>query len=375
MEKIIKPQFELILPESHIITTSWTSSSKGPTEFHYKGYNFFSNLIQKHKNVKFLISEDESFQNGNIGIPYKNETVKNTLDDKFIDFNKHLKDENIIIGKPKKLEAKTLIFTDGCLPSKGEFICNKLIIILNNPETWWARNIKFFETEKIELWYDDTLDFPITSLIVNLNKYKPNVKIKLIPNFPDIVPNTNNYKLKRKDPNKKQTFTYMVWCPASYSDLHSRDLFAIDQRYRTDIIKEIKEIIDLNKPQTKDSKLLIVGWSPNYDVDELIYLNKHTDQKINEDRRRATIYAEDLSEYFNCEVEIYPECDLPYENLNLEYDGLIYTPSIKNWEVSSRLIYECLYYKKYLFLPKTMLDILPNNPGLRRQLDNINKPK
>ena len=376
---------KIILPETHIITTSWTTSSKGPTEYHYKAYEFFNNYIKKYEkaNIQFLISEEEFFNIGNSGIPYKNETVKKSLEDKFKDFNTSKIQEKILFGKPKEIESKTLIFMDGCLPSKGEFNVSKVIIILQNSETWWVRNIKFFNTETIELWYDDSLDFPITNLLVALQKYKPNIKTKLIPNYKEPTPNFENYNIKKLTKeeydikfDKKRTFTYMVWCQKSYSDLHSRDLLDIDQRYQTDIIKEIKDIIEHTKNSSpkcfnKEPKLILVGWNPNYDGDELIYLNRHLDQKHAEDRRRAAIYAENLENYFGFEVEVYPECDLPYEDLLKEFDGLIYTPSVKNWEVSSRLIHECINFRKYLFLTKTMLEILPNNTGIKKQLNEI----
>lgn len=354
-----------------IITTSWTTISSGPTDFHYDAYDLFNHVLNKNsKNAKLLISEDENNEfigNAN-NTPYKNNTVLLALEDKFLNYEKNK--PNIIVGKPNILRAQTVVFVDGCLPSKGTIEANKIIIILTNNDNWWAKNIKCFTGTQLELWYDENLDFPITNLIVNLQKVKSNLNIKLKPLYKGIKPDFNNYKVSRDTKRVSFNHTYLVWCASTHSDYYSRDLYKLDRKYQTDILKEIRDIIG-SENSHKPAKLILAGWEPNYEIDELIYLNKHLDQKRLEDRRRSSIFAEDLSNYMNCEVEVYPACDLPYEDLILEFDTLIYTPSLRNWEVSNRLIYESFYYQKEIILPQTTLRLLPNNPGLTRQLKRL----
>ena len=64
-----------------------------------------------------------------------------------------------------------------------------------------------------------------------------------------------------------------------------------------------------------NKKLIVLGWNPNYSPYEKMIFNKNKDQKLFSDRRLASIYANDTSEYFGIDVEVIPECDLPLDNI------------------------------------------------------------
>ena len=370
--KIVK-HMDILEPEAVIVTTAWTATSKGLIDFHYDAFELYK-ALSKSGITKLLIPEDSLETTGTIGTPYKNETIIHSLNDKFQNFEI---DDTVYLGKPTSITCKSIFFVDGCLPTKGIINAEKLIIILNNDDTWWAKNIKCYTGMDLELWYDQDMDYPISGLVFSLQKAKPNLRIKLKPMFKGLKPDFENYRTKREVEVNRSTFNYLVWCPSTHTEYYSKDLYKVDRRYQTDILKEIRDII-VNVDHSKfpkPAKLIIAGWNPNYEIDELIYLNKHLDQKCTQDRQLAIKFAEDLSEYIGCEVEVYPECDLPYENLIDNYDVLIYTPSLKNWDVNSRLLYECRYFKKILHLTPTQVNILPNNPGLQRQIERLYKKK
>ena len=348
-----------------LITTSWKATSDSIIDFHFSAYEFFIKLKDKNPSpVKLLIPLEENYKKENI--------AEKCLKDKFKTYDNNK--EDILYGKPNKIICDTIIFVDGILPSKGKIEANKIIILLTNNESWWAKNIRCFTGQILELWYDDTLGFPISSLIFQLQKIKPELEIKLKPFYKGFIPLFDHYNYKPKDKPSKN-YTFLVWCPRTYSELYSRDLYLLDRKYDCDILKEIKDTINLYKPKDKNTKLIIAGWNPNYSTDHLIQLNKKPDQKILEDRRASANFAEELSYYFEAEVEVYPECDMPYSNLLAEIDSYIYTPSIKNWETSSRLLFETKYYKKRLCIPNISRLLLEMNPGIKRILEVVYKIK
>lgn len=384
--------FKVENPNGIIITNSWTTTSNGIMEFYYNAFELTLDIMNKYSNdieIKLLVAENPNEKLKTLN--QINSLVNQTTDTSpIIDSLKDIYQEeffnkvanNIIIGKPTEIETDTIIFTDGCLPTKGNFIVNKVIVYLTNNDHWWAKNIKYFKAKNpkdvlmVELWYKDDGHFPITGIIANMQKQNPNIQINLKPNIL-FKPKQNLYKyyLNAKNQNKLESNkeTFLVNVSSTHTEFYSKDLYKIDRTYECDSLKELKDIISLSKKDKK--KLIMLGWNPNYTMDETIYFNKHPDQKVQEDRRLASIFAEDIQIYLGCETEVYPECDLPYENLLSEFDTYIHTPSLRNWEYQNRLIYDCFVFGKKIIFTKTAGTLLPINEGLKNLMMRLYSPK
>lgn len=325
--------------------------SHGICGHNFEAFEIAEMFKRNNKPAKYLIPDNDQIA----------ENVKDALSSKYKNFN----DIEIINGKPSFLVADAVVLCDGALPTKGIIHANVLVMILCGKDFWWAKNIKMFTGSKLEIWYDSRLDYNITGLIHTIHQHNPNLKIVLNGKYiKGINFGLYKYKMPDQDPNQRR---YLV-----YSTGNCRDIYLADSKYRSDTLKEIKDIITGTHTNVSqhNKKLLILGWNPNYSVEEKIFYNKYKDQKIFNDRRLASIYANDTSEYFGIEVDVIPECDLPIHNVLGEFDTYIYTPTEKNWDCSSRLILECQYYKKEVILTPTAKALLPGNLGLLTRLQD-----
>ena len=338
-------------PNDIIVTYSWSMVSHGICGHNFEAFELTSRLLKGNTPVKYLIPDTDQVA----------EHVKDALSTKYSNFN----DIPIINGKPSFLVGGLVILCDGALPTKGVIHAKTLIMILCGKDFWWAKNIKMFTGDTLEIWYDERLGYDITGLVTTIHNYNPKLKIVLKGNYIKGI-NFELYKFKQpdQDPHKHN---YLV-----YSTGNCRDIYLADSKYRSDTLKEIKDIINSTHTNIlpQDKKLLILGWNPNYSIDEKMYFNKHKDQKIFNDRRLASIYADDTSEYFGIDVEVIPECDLPINNILSEFNTYIYTPTEKNWDCSSRLILECQHFRKEVILTPTAKALLPGNLGLLTRLQD-----
>lgn len=326
--------------------------SHGICGHNFEAFELTSRLLKGKTPVKYLIPDDDQVA----------ENVKDALSTKYSNFD----EIPIINGKPSFLIGGLVILCDGALPTKGVIHAKTLVMILCGKDFWWAKNIKMFTGETLEIWYDERLGYDITGLVNTIHNHHPKLKVVLKGNYIKGI-NFGLYKHQLQEPNQENhtSHTYLV-----YSTGNCRDIYLADIKYKSDTLKEIKDIVNATHidilPQNK--KLLILGWNPNYSFEEKMYFNKHKSQKIFHDRRLASIYANDTSEYFGIDVEVIPECDLPINNVLNEFDTYIYTPTEKNWDCSSRLILECQYFKKEVILTPTSKALLPGNLGLQVRL-------
>lgn len=325
--------------------------SHGICGHNFEAFELTSRLLKGNTPVKYLIPDTDQVA----------EHVKDALSTKYSNFN----DIPIINGKPSFLVGGLVILCDGALPTKGVIHAKTLIMILCGKDFWWAKNIKMFTGDTLEIWYDERLGYDTTGLVTTIRNYNPKLKIVLKGNYIKGI-NFELYKFKRSDHNPHK-HNYLV-----YSTGNCRDIYLADSKYKSDTLKEIKDIINSTHTNIlpQDKKLLILGWNPNYSIDEKMYFNKHKDQKIFNDRRLASIYADDTSAYFGIDVEVIPECDLPLDNIMEEFDTYIYTPTSKNWDCSSRLIPECKYFGKEVILSQTTKILLDNNLGLKIRIQD-----
>lgn len=374
-ETISKPnqikykKFHIKAPEALIITYSWSSVSHGICGHNFETYELLHHLNQTIPNeetrnkIKVLIPENE------------NQALKvlDALKDKYQNFDEYK--DKIIYGNPTILTAKTVILCDGTLPTRGNINAERLIIILCGKDFWWAKNINIFTGKKIEIWYDSRIGYDVNDLKEKLLQQDSSLDIK----FKDSFVKTLNFKIYNKQniigeglipsvssisSNSKQK-RYMV-----YATGNCRDIYRADVKHHSDTLKEIKDIIVGSVGSNGSKSLLILGWNPNYTIEEKYILNQNKQNKIYHDRRMAANTAADLSEYFDCEVQIIPECDLPLTNLFNEFDTYIYTPTEKNWDCSSRLIPECKYFGKELILTNTAKKLLETNTGLKVRIQD-----
>ena len=346
-----KKDIKISYPNDIIVTYSWSTISHGICGHNFEAFELASHFIKNGAPVKYLIPDDARIA----------DNIKDALSTKYIDIS----NVPIVNGKPSFLIGNVVVLCDGALPTKGIIHANTLIMILCGNEFWWAKNIKLFTGTNLELWYDSRLGYDIEELIKIMKHAKPELTIICKDSYVKKI-NFGLYKYKLPEPDLTKR-TYLV-----YSTGNCRDLFKADTKYGSDSLKEIKDTI-INTHETipaYNKKLIILGWNPNYTIDEKIFFNKHLDQKIFNDRRLACSYANDISEYFGIEVDVVPECNLPIDNILEEFDTYIYTPTEKNWDCSSRLILECNYFNKEVILTPTAKAMLPNNLGLLTRLQD-----
>lgn len=345
--------------DSVIITYSWSNTSHGICGHNFEAYELLKILKSKNLgSVKYLIPDDDRVA----------QNIKEALSSKYESFNEEK--DNIINGKPVALTAKTVILCDGCLPTKGIINANKLIMILCGNDPWWIKNIKTFTGDKLELWYDDRLGYPITKIVHEMQQIRPDMNIKCLGKYKKTV-NFGLYKSQPVNPLKPltQTINEDQIIFMAYVTGNCRDLYNADRKHNSDTLKEIKDIINnYPNPSNKTKTLLMVGWNPTYTLEEKMYYQQHKDQRIFEDRKRASITAMDFSDYFDIETTIVPECDLPIDNIINEFDIYIYTPTERNWDCSSRLIPECKFFGKELILTPTTKRLLDENLGLKYRI-------
>ena len=353
-KKSANPQYQKnrIKVPNIVVTYSWSSISHGICGHNFEAFELTNQLIQKGYPVTYLIPDNEVTGNN----------ILQALDSKYINL-KDIKD-NILIGQPTVLSATAIVLCDGQLPTKGILEAKKLIMILCNKECKWTKNIKMFTGDKLELWYDERLEYPISQIIHEVHQLRPELQIILKPNY---IKNLDFTIYKKMDAieqglKQKDIKRYMI-----YATGNCRDIYQADHKHQIDTMKEIRDILAADH---EEKSLLIIGWNPNYIIEEKLYFNNNKDQKIFEDRKRAAITAEDLSDYFDCDVTIVPECDLPLDNLMMEFDTYIYTPTTKNWDCSSRLIPECRFFGKDLILTPSTKNMLDTNLGLKIRIED-----
>ena len=367
-ESINKRRFQKISisqPEDIVITYSWSAISHGICGHNFEAYEMLASFMAKNINdgkIKYLIPDTDEV--GKI--------VDQAIKDKYTPESYNTLSEHIIVGKPTFLTAKTVILCDGCLPTKGIIKAFTLILILCSKESWWAKNIKSYVGNRLEIWYDERLDYDIDKIVSEIKLSRPDMEIKLRSTYTKLL-NFSIYKKPVPIQQNDKSINFLV-----YATGNCRDIYLADTKYQSDSLKEIKDIISMYpNEENKKINLLVLGWNPNYNLDEKFYYQKHKDQKMFEDRRQASIMAEDLSGYFSdnhnnvyqeCEVTIVPECDLPIQNILNQFDVYIYTPTEKNWDCSSRLIPECKHFDKELILTPTTKKFLSGNSGLRTRI-------
>lgn len=338
-----------------VITYSWSSSSHGICGHNFEAFELLHTLLQSNTNegkVKILIPETDQVTNN----------VKEALQSKYQNYNNYK--DYILNAKPEILTAKTVVLCDGQLPTKGTINAQKLVLILCSKDIK-VTNISMFTGNLLEIWYDERLDYSVTSIVHTINQLRPDIKITIRSNYIKKI----NFSLYKTQTYVKQEFIhkYLVYVTGN-----CRDMYHADRKYQSDTLKEIKDIIFAQKEILKfgQHEILIVGWNPEYNIEEKIYFNSHHDQKIFEDRKRASKMASDLTEYFDGEVIIVPECDLPLDNIFNEFDTYIYTPTSKNWDCSSRLIPECKFFNKEVILTKTSKLLLNENLALKIRIED-----
>ena len=350
-----KRDIKISYPNSVVVTYSWSMVSHGICGHNFEAFELAVNFKQNNIPVTYLIPDTDIVA----------QNVRQALESKY----KDTEQIEIIQGKPSILVGGMVILCDGVLPTKGVIHANKLVMVLCNKDFWWAKNIKMFTGTNLELWYDSRLGYNVEELVKTLKSHSPKLNIVLQDTYIKKI----NFKLYRSVSPEKRTrihpgyHTYLV-----YTTGNCRDIFLADDKYGTDTLKEIKSIIagtHLNIPMM-NKKLIVLGWNPNYSPYEKMIFNKSKDQKLFSDRRLASIYANDTSEYFGIDVEVIPECDLPLDNIMEEFDTYIYTPTSKNWDCSSRLIPECKYFKKEVILSPTTKVLLDNNLGLKIRIQD-----
>ena len=337
-------------PDDIIITYSWSNASHGICGHNFEAYELTKTLKTKNINggkITYLIPDNDDISNN----------IKDALKSKYQEYDSSF----IINGKPEVLTAKTVILCDGCLPTKGIINAQTLVLILCGNDPWWIKNIKTFTGDKLEIWFDQRLEYPITQIVCEIHKIRPELQIKIRSNYIK----TLAFNLYKTPPLiKTNELRFMV-----YSTGNCRDIYKADYKYKSDSLKEIKDII--NSYENVSKTLLILGWNPEYTIEEKIYFNSHKDQKIFEDRKRSSQTACDLSEYFDLDVTIVPECDLPIDNIFNEFDIYIYTPTERNWDCSSRLIPECKFFGKEVILTETTKSMINENLGLKVRIKDF----
>jgi hypothetical protein len=72
-----------------------------------------------------------------------------------------------------------------------------------------------------------------------------------------------------------------------------------------------------------------------------------------------------LSKLNNINVYTYSENELPLQKFHSQFSYYLYTPTILNWDCSSRLIQECIYLNKPIYFTNTVIENLDKNYGLK----------
>lgn len=346
---------------SIIVTYSWSAVSHNICGHNFEAFEFATILLEKNLNagnIWYLIP-DEGKPADNVIEALKSKYSEDAYEDLKL---------KLITGKPEVLTCGTVILCDGQLPTKGIIHANKLVMILCNQEPKW-HTIDNFTGNNLELWYDSRLGYKIPEMVELIKKHRPDMDIVLKDTYIKRL-RADLYKpYQPKAPTVDSPKRFLV-----YATGNCRDIYLADTKYQSDTLKEIKDILHEyqsvgHSPQSH-IELLMIGWNPNYSLQEKMYFSNNQEQKIFEDRKRAAIMASDLSEYFDVDVVIVPECDLPIDNILEEFDTYIYTPTEKNWDCSSRLIAECYHFGKGLVLTKTAESLVSSNLGLKYRIQD-----
>lgn len=353
----IKKKTEKIsLPDNVVVTYSWSGNSHKICGHNFEAFELTYKFLKGNLNdgkVTYLIPDTDTIS----------EKIHEVLKDKYHPELYKNMNKYIINGKPNFLIARQVILCDGCLPTKGIIHAEKLILILCSNTFWWTKNITNFTGNQLEIWYDERLGYNITKLIHDLQLHKPDLEIVLRSSYVKTI-NFNLYAPVQIEPqtNNKRYLCYVTG--------NCRDICLADKKYQSDTIKEIKDILVSQHQSTPNQTLIIVGWNPDYSIEERAYYDRHQDEKLFQDRKRASIFAGNMADYFGIDVEVIPEIDLPIYNILQIFDTYIYTPTEKNWDCSSRFILECRKFHKEVILTPTAEKGLETNLGLKVRLQD-----
>ena len=333
LNKIIPTKKNFTLRGKEIITYSWDVNKK--TSHGICGHIFeaFELTISK-QNAIFLIPDEYD----NVVRIFESLYLK--YSDQYI--NKLLVDNRIYYGKPSTINADKIILCDGQMPTDVLLNCKELELILCGRDFWWLNGkrpqIYNFLGKDITIRYDRRLEYDISLLHDFLS---PNYYL----DFDEEYIKDINFDLYKTYPvTLRPTNTYLV-----YTTGNCRDIFEADSVFNCDTLQEISEIVN------RDSTVIFLG------------LNK----KKSYDNSDA---EEIIRGKLQCDVRIIQEEELPIENLFSLFNTYIYTPTVKNWDCSSRLIPECLKFNKEIIFTPTVYRHMHSNYALKiRYIDYKNK--
>lgn len=395
------------LPDTVVVTLCWSGNHNSkPFSYYLDAFETTAKLLKSQTKAKLYLPEIEDKLETILELYkiYKPEIYNLVLD------NIITPDKKFKFIRPPHIKAKTIIFVDGCLPSKGYIETNNLILLLVSNNFWWAKNIKLFnipQLRSIEIYYDDNIGMG-KAFKINVNDlkklgeefYKEFNKEPLVSNNnPKSARIANYVNIKYLNGYKRNiNFDYYNFVSPTNPKLkistyvygENRNLFHYQNIYKKDMYRVLKNILQfyIKKERTQSGNLSILGWEPLYSLQDKIYYtsNKHNlKERITNTRKQGCIFAGDFEEYLNIgmdtlvEVEIIPECDLPIENF-LDFDYYIYLPTLQiisdkviSTEITSRILQECIHYNKLVIVPEFIFEHIKLNNCIMNLINILDK--
>ena len=332
-----------IKTESTVITYSW---SKYPEISHkisghlFEAIDYYLKLsedftMNQLKDIIVLIPEIEEHR-----IKQCIKAIKYKYKEKY----HHILSSVIIFGRPSVVDCNKLLLCDGILPSVSALICKELELWLCSKDNLWVIN-------KLK-------DASYSTLIL---RYKEEIHGKCIEDYLSSICNLKNIKREKfhyildnnfsKDininlyiePKINKKLTILIYATGNCRSLG--DLNNNPDIYINDIIQTIND----SSYNFKNFDILIIGANSK----DQYFLNT-------------------LREKINNNIEVFMEDDLPLENFHEKFTHYLYTPTQKNWDCSSRLIRECVAYKKDIIFTPKVIENLNTNFGLKYLIEKFN---
>ena len=327
----------------NLITYSWNPSTN-------KEIKNMSHKICGHVFEAFELLE--RYPNSVFMIPDTLEIATRVIKALYSKYKKEIVDEllpKIVYGRPTIITCQNVLICDGQLPTGVILRVDVLRLLLCSKDLYWAKDIANVlsysgQVPKIQLCFDERLQYPVIGAVNTIHKHKPDYSISLI-NYKKNI-NFNLYKdydyVNDKSLVPVPRHTFLV-----YATGNCRDITKANKTLAIDTYQEIIDTItSYNTPLLKE--VLMLGTNP---MDPL--------QSI-EPAHRFKKAGISITFVF--------ENSLPIDNLFELFDTYIYTPTAKNWDCSSRLIPECRKFNKDLLLTKTVKETLDDNLALNYRI-------
>lgn len=242
--------------------------------------------------------------------------------------------ENLVFGRPKVLISPKVILCDGALPA-GKIFSEDIELWLCGKEPYWVRSrILDCKFNILTIRYNEEINFELANIIKSF--YPDNKNIVYDNTFNKVI-NPEFYSL----PNSFEK-DILLYLPGNCRSLSE---FEIDK-----MVDEINTSVNKIKTGQEVKDLKICG----VNIKDIKFLNKL------------------LTKLDNIKVYSFFEDELPLPAFHSQFSYYLYTPTILNWDCSSRLIQECIYLDKPIYFTDTVIKKLDTNYGLKYLINKYN---